>query len=110
MGYEKNNRFLVFKTKDITTKRDTGARCDESGKSKTIVKINEIIGETKYTNENTKEKKDKDGNIISYAIGQIELCILQEFTLRYFNIIKKEKKWFFTPEMALLYNFYTIFV
>jgi hypothetical protein len=35
IGYEKSNRYLVFKTKDITSKRDTGARCDESGKIKT---------------------------------------------------------------------------
>ena len=45
IGYEKKNKYLVFKTKDMTSKRDTGARCDESGKDKTINKINEIVGE-----------------------------------------------------------------
>jgi superfamily II DNA or RNA helicase len=111
IGYEKSNRYLVFKTKDMTSKRDTGARCDEAGKVKTLQKLNEIVGEEKYTNENTKAKKDKNGNIFSEAIGHIELCVLQEFILRFFNTIKKDnKKWFFTPEMAIWYKLYTVFV
>ena len=109
IGYEKSNRNLVFKTKDITSKRDTGARCDEAGKVKTLQKLNEIVGETKYTNENTKVQKDADGNIISEAVGQTELCVLQEFILRFFTTIKREdKKWFLTPELAIGYKLYTI--
>ena len=111
MGYEKSNRYLVFKTKDMNSKRDTGARCDESGKIKTLSKLNEIIGENKYTNENTKLQKDEDGNIILEAVGQVELCVLQEFVLRFFNTIKRdEKKWFFTPEMSIWHKLYTVFV
>jgi hypothetical protein len=111
MGYEKSNRYLAFKTKDINSKRDTGARCDESGKIKTLAKLNEIVGENKYTNESTKLKKDEDGNLISEAVGQVELCVLQEFILRFFNTIKRdEKKWFFTPEMAIWHKLYTVFV
>jgi hypothetical protein len=108
IGYGKNSRYLVFKTKDITSKRDTGARCDESGKIKTMEKLNEIIGEEKYTKESTKTQKEGK-EIISEAVGQVELCIFQEFILRYFNTIKKEdKKWFLTPEFALWYKMYTI--
>ena len=108
IGYEKSNRYLVFKTKDIESKRDTGARCDESGKIKTMEKLNEIVGEEKYTKETTKAQK-KGKEIISEAIGQVELCIFQEFILRYFNIIKKEdKKWFLTPELALWHKMYVI--
>jgi len=111
IGYEKSNRYLVFKTKDITSKRDTGARCDESGKVKTLQKLNEIVGENKYTNESTKVQKDPDGNIVSEAVGHVELCVLQEFILRFFNTIKKNgKKWFLNPEMAIGYKLYTIFV
>jgi hypothetical protein len=111
IGYEKNNRYLVFKTKDMLSKRDTGARCDESGKLKTLQKLNEIVGENKYTNENTKLEKDTDGNIIKEAVGHVELCVLQEFILRYFNTIKREgKKWFLTPEMAIWHKLYTVFV
>ena len=110
IGYEKNNRYLVFKTKDMLSKRDTGARCDESGKVKTLQKINEILGENKYTNENTKAEKDSDGNVIREAVGHVELCVLQEFLLRYFNTIKREnKKWFISPEMAIWHKLYTVF-
>jgi hypothetical protein len=109
IGYEKSNRYLVFKTKVLTSKRDTGARCDEAGKNKTMKLINDIIGETKYTNETTKVEKDEDGNIIREAMGHTELCVLQEFILRYFNLIRKDgKKWFLTPEMAIFFNLYTV--
>ena len=110
IGYEKSKRYFVFKTKDMLSKRDTGARCDESGKVKTLQKINEILGENKYTNENTKAEKDSDGNIIREAVGHVELCVLQEFLLRYFNTIKREdKKWFISPEMAIWHKLYTVF-
>ena len=109
IGYEKSNRYLVFKTKDMTSKRDTGARCDEAGKDKTMKKINEIIGEIKYTNENTKLEKDSNGNIIRESIGHTELCVIQEFILRYFDEIKKDgKKWFLTPEMAIYFKLYNV--
>ena len=110
IGYEKSNRYLVFKTKDMLSKRDTGARCDESGKVKTLEKLNEIVGENKYTNENTKAEKDGDGNIIREAVGHVELCVLQEFILRFFNTIKRDdKKWFLSPEMAIWHKLYTVF-
>ena len=36
-------------------------------------------------------------------MNEIELCILQEFILRYFDaIIKDEKRWFLTPVQVLL--------
>ena len=111
IGYKKNNKDLVFKTKDMESKRDTGATCEESGKEKTLTKLNLIVGETKYTNENSKQLKDKDGNIIREALGQIELCVLQEFILRYYDKIKKnDKKWFLTPEMAIYNKLYKIIV
>jgi len=109
IGYEKKNQYLVFKTKDMTSKRDTGARCDEAGKEKTIKKINDILGEVKYTTENTKMEKDSNGNVIQDAKSHVELCILEEFLLRFFDAIKKnKKKWFLTPELAIYYKLYTI--
>ena len=101
-NYEKNNRYLVFKTKDITVKRNTGARCDEAGKQKSLDLLNTIVGVDKYTKENTKMIKAKDGTILQEAMSQMELCVLQEFLLRYFSKIKKNKRrWFLTPEMAI---------
>jgi hypothetical protein len=111
IGYEKSNKYLVFKTKDMNSKRDTGARCDEATKAKNLSKLNEIVGEEKYTNESTKAIKDSDGNIISEAVGNTELCVLEEFILRYYNEIQEnDKKWFLTPEMAIYHKLYTIFV
>jgi superfamily II DNA or RNA helicase len=109
MGYEKNNKYLTFKTKDMLSNRDTGARCDEAGKNKTIQILNQIIGEEKYNKENTKIIKDDDKNVIQDAVGHVELCVTQEFILRYFDKIRKnDKKWFLSPEMALYFKLYTI--
>jgi len=111
IGYEKNNKYLIFKTKDMLSKRDTGARCDESGKNKTLTMINTILGEEKYTKENTRILKDSSGKVTQEAIGQVELCIIQEFILRYFDKIQRDnKKWFLTPEMAIYYKLYTMFI
>ena len=44
-------------------------------------------------------------------MGNIELCVLKEIILRYFNITERNnKKWFLTPEMAIYHKLYTIFV
>jgi len=109
IGYEKNNKDLAFKTKDMTSKRDTGARCDQASKNINLTKLTKILGEEKYTTENTKAIKDENGNIIQEAIGNNELCVLEEFILRYFNANKENgKKWFLTPEMAIYHKLYTV--
>jgi len=91
---EKSNKYLVFKTKQTDAKRNTGARCDEAVKGKKLQILNMIMGEEKYTKENTK------------GMVQAELCALQEFLLRYYNkIAKNNKLWFFNFELAKLYNF-----
>jgi hypothetical protein len=111
IGYEKGNKDVAFKTKVMTAKRDTGARCDQAGKKNNLKKINTIIGEEKYTSENTKMVKDARGKLIKDAISNVEICVLIEFTLRYFNEIKKDDKtWFLTPEMAIYHKLYTVFV
>ena len=94
IGYDTKSNYYVFKVRDILMKRHSGARCDEAGKAKTIDLLNRIIGNEKYSKENTK------------GIVQIELCILQEFIMRYYNETNKNDKiWFLNPELALLYNF-----
>jgi len=73
--------------------------------------LNKIIGEEKYTKENTKIIKDDDKNVIQDAVGHVELCVMQEFVLRFFDRIRKnDKKWFLSPEMALYHKLYTIHV
>jgi hypothetical protein len=108
LGYDKQNTNIVFKTKNLNSSRDTGARCDEAGKKNTIINVNEIIGEEIFTTENTKLIKDKN-IVVKEAVSQIELCVLQEFILRYFNEIEKNNlKWFLTPELALYHKLYKI--
>jgi hypothetical protein len=111
IGYLKGNKGLAFKTKNMNSTRDTGAICKNAGKSNNLAILNEIIGENKYTIESTKAIKDEDGNIVYEAVGNDELCVLEEFILRYFNEIKyNDKKWFFTPEMAIYHGLYKVFV
>ena len=94
MGYEKQNRYLVFKIKDIKSKRNSGARCDEGGKSKTLKLLNEVIGEERYTSETAK------------ALVQIELCCLLELIMRYYNRMKiGDKIWFLNSDIALFNKF-----
>jgi hypothetical protein len=111
MGYDRGNTNLDFKTKNMSSSRDTGAICNDAGKAKNMTRLNEIIGENKYTNESTKAVKDTNGNIISEAVGNVELCVFEEFILRFFNEKRENnKKWFFTPEMAIYHGLYRIFV
>jgi hypothetical protein len=114
IGYEKGNKDFAFKTKNMDKSRDTGAKCEQASKNKNLTRLNEIVGEEKYTIENTKAIKDEDGNIIHEAVGNVELCVLEEFILRYFNQYpengKDGKKWFFTPEMAIYHKLYKVFV
>jgi hypothetical protein len=108
IGYKKNSKIFVFKTKDVFSPRDIGASCTEAGKSKTIGILNKIVGSEKYTKENTKLIKDDEGNVIQEAIGEIELCVLQEFILRKKNLDSGSKNlWFLTPDMAIHYKIYT---
>ena len=108
IGYKKNSKNFIFKTKDVFLPRDTGASCIEAGKSKTLATLNKIVGEELYTKETTKIIKDEDGNVLQEAIGENELCVLQEFILRKYNKNKKDDKlWFLTPDMAIHYKIYT---
>ena len=110
IGYEKNYRYLVFKTKDMTLPRHTGTRCDEAG-FKTSEYLNDMIGRNEYNKESNKLKKDKQGNIIQYKRTHEELCVTHELLMRYYHADDiNGKKWFLTPEMALYYELYKIFV
>jgi hypothetical protein len=111
LGYKKGNKYLAFKTKDMGSKRDTGAICEDATKDKNLIQLNNIIGEEKYTIQNTKAVKDKDGNILQEAVGNTELCVFKELILRYFNAVEENnKKWFLTPEMAIYHKLYTVYV
>ena len=95
------NEYFIFKVKVMSKKRDKGARCDQSGKTDTISKINTLLSlnastsgeEYKLTTENTKTRTQR------------ELCVFQEFLFRTFNRNRVNgRKWFFTPSEAILCN------
>lgn len=90
ISYENKNNYMVFKTKNNKLLRNKGARCDEAGKIKTINILNNIVGDEKYNKKNTSK------------FNQIDLCILQEFILRYYDMMEKNNKfWFINPDVAL---------
>ena len=92
IGYFKDN-FMIFKVKQLTKKRNKGARCDQAGKSDTLKLLNLIVGYNKYTVDNTK------------GINQKQLCVLQEFILRLYNYDKKDDKiWFLDPFQSVVIN------
>ena len=89
MGYEKSNRYLAFKTKDMNSKRDTGARCDESGKDKALKKLGSILNEDMFNklvmtpklrkeevvvnDEDDKPLKDENGKVVKKIVLAIVL-------------------------------------
>ena len=110
MGYEKNLKYLAFKTKDLTLPRHTGTRCDEAG-FKTSEYLNDMIGKNEYNKETNKLKKDKQGVIVQYKRTHEELCVTHELLMRYYHTDNVNgKKWFLTPEEAIYYGMYKVFV
>ena len=83
--------YNIFKVKNMEDKRSKGARCDQVGKSETIKLLNEIMGDSIYSSENTKGR------------NKIEFCVMQEMYLRYFDkTSKNNKRWFVTPSEMIL--------
>lgn len=92
VGFMENFKkdYMVFKIREMKQKRNTGARCDQASKSKSVNILNEL-GETQYT---TKTK-----------LTRHELCIIQEFMLRKYDLQKQDgKRWFLTPSEAVIVN------
>jgi hypothetical protein len=119
IGYEKNNKYLTFKTKDINSTRDTGARCDESGKEKTVKKLEMFLDKSAFDslvlrpklNKDNEIVVDKDDKQVEEMIGHSEMCVLLELMLRYLNssnLKKDNKKYFLTPELAIYYKLYKV--
>ena len=82
--------YMIFKIRDMGEKRNTGARCDQSSKIKSVKFLN-ILGEKQYTTKS--------------EFSRHELCIIQEFLLRKFDIENKNgKRWFLTPAEAIFAN------
>ena len=83
--------YNIFKVKLLDKKRNKGARCDQSPKKEAIDLLGKILDQkdlSKYQN-----------------VNQIQVCILQEIYLRYFQYTNKDDKtWFLSPSVAILNN------
>jgi hypothetical protein len=96
IGYENKKQYMVFKSKSMSSHRNTGARCDEAGKIKTINALNEVLGYEHFSKENTSK----------FNLTQVDMCILLEFILRNCNSKKLNNKiWFLNPDVGLYNNF-----
>ena len=95
----KDNK-MYFNIKDLTQQRNnSGARIDSAGKKTVIKKLNEIIGETKYTVENTKKTTTSKG------ISEYGLVSIFEIILRENNDNRKNGKiWYLNTEQAIFNN------
>ena len=87
------NTEMVFYIKDITKKRNIGAKADSAGKVRLIELINHLQGKNVYNHENTK------------TISQVGLCIILEFLMRYkteLAIGNDDKIYYLLPEQAAI--------
>jgi len=97
IGFENNNQYLVFKMKQTTQSRNTGARCDDAVKSKKVQILNEIFEEKdKFVERVIREEEKARGIISTKSLVQAELCSFMEFVLRYYQHIEKDGKIWFT--------------
>lgn len=82
--------YMVFKIREISKKRNTGARCDQASKAASV-KMLAYLGEDQYTTKSPQSRQ--------------ELCIIQEFLFRKFDLERKNgKRWFLRPAEAVLIN------
>jgi hypothetical protein len=90
--FKKDEDYIVFKVKDITNKRNRGARCDQSNKEEALKTLNNIVDESdKYY-----MKKEK-------VINRKQVCIIQEMFLRLYNYNQNNNKiWFLSAVEANL--------
>ena len=83
--------YMVFKIRDVSKSRNTGARCDQGSKIGAIQKLNSIADEELYS------RKSKN--------SQLEICVVTELLLRIFDSSRKDnKRWFLTPGEASVIN------
>lgn len=97
MSRFKTDNKMVFKIKNLENKRSTGARCDQAPRDVTLYQIKIILKEANMREELIDQINDKK---------KINLCVLQELFLRYYQLEKKNNKvWFITPVEAIILKF-----
>lgn len=111
----KNNE-IVFKTKDLTEKKNNkGAFCQNAGKKDILKRINQILDEPVYNDDFIDQKiiittikpsgkiNEKISNNGIYKSG---LCVILELVMRFYDETNyKGLIWFLDPEMTVLNEF-----
>ena len=89
----KDADYKVFKVKDLSKKKNKGARCDQSTKQAAMKLLLSIVEED---HEYIGDEKD---------INRLQICIMQEIFFRLYNRNKKDNKiWFLSPVESNLCN------
>ena len=95
--------YLIFKTKNLKGKRNTGSRCDQKtiNKNKNIL-YDDILDKVAGLKDYFINKDDKEKDIFE---NKKSICIMQEFMLYIFNENKVNGKiWFLDPIKSILSN------
>ena len=101
MGEFKKDGYMVYKLKDLSNKKNKGARCDQSGKT-ALPNLQKIIDSL----ENEDDKEDYIGFMDKVKkLNHKQICIIQEMILRLFTHEKYNNKiWFLSAVEANLIN------
>ena len=95
MAWVENQNEYVFKIRDLNDSvNKKGARINQALMKDIIVKINTILGNSFYTNENIKE---------FFGEGKNRLVVIIEILLRHYQETHKNNKiWFLNNEQILV--------
>ena len=101
MGEFKKDGYMVYKLKDLSNKKNKGARCDQSGKT-ALPNLHKIIDSL----DNEDDKEDYIGFMNKVEkLNHKQICIIQEMILRLFTHEKYNNKvWFLSAVEANLIN------
>ena len=99
-----NKKYLVFKTKDMSQTRNSGARCDQKTKSGIETEITELLKSANVDESLAPHSETKRGIAKTKKIQNAkELCADLEILHRYFDMKKKNGvKWYLTSEEYML--------
>ena len=88
--FKKEEGNTVFKVKDLTRKRNKGARCDQSSKEEALRNLNKIV-------------EEGDRYYLKKELNRKQVCIIQEMFLRLYTKDRKDNKiWFLSAVEANL--------
>ena len=99
-----NKKYIVFKTRDMSQTRNSGARCDQKTKSGIETEITDLLKSAGIDESLAPHNETKKGIAKTKKIQNAkELCADLEILHRYFDVKKKNGvKWYLTAEEYML--------